>query len=175
MNRHACPSVGYKGVPCLEANGRVWPSHVVRGDELEHLNGKGSTSHSGILTRWLIGRGDKPAIFELVFEGFTCCCSFSDRKFSFFLFTLTLAVHSPLTAPVLEETEKLWSLPESRLFPPSVCQDRLCNNIAPLPPTLEPVLCSHESTHQLIVEKYWEIQTPGCLRTLELSQTAMFS
>lgn len=43
------------------------------------------------------------------------------------------------------------------------------------PPTLEPVLCSYKSTHQLIVEKYWEIQTPGRFRTLELSQTAMFS
>lgn len=135
MNRHACPSLGYEGVRCLEANGRVWPSHVVRGDELEHLNGKGSTSYSGILTRWLIGRGDKPATFELVFEGSTCCCSFSDQKFFCFLFTLALAVHSPLTAPMLEQTEKLRSLPESRLFPRSVCQDSLCNNIVPLPPT----------------------------------------
>lgn len=103
MNHHDCPSVEYE-----------------------------STSHSGILTRWLIGWGDKPAIFELVFEGSTFCCSFSDQKFFCFLFTLTLAVYS-LTAPVLEQTEKLRNLPESRLFPPSVCQDRLCNNIAPPP------------------------------------------
>lgn len=99
--------------------GRAWPSHVVRGDELEHLNEKGSIAHSGILKRWLTGRGDRPAIFELVFEGSTCCCSFSDQKFFFLLLTLTLAVHSPLTAPVLEQTEKLRSLPESRLFPPA--------------------------------------------------------
>lgn len=133
MHRHACPSVRYEGVPCLEANGRVWPSHVVRGDGLEHLDGKGSTSHSGILTRWLIGRGDKPAIFELVFEGSTCCCGFSDRKvfFSFFYPHLCCTLSS---APGLEQTEKLRSLPESRLFFPPVFAKTAYAIILPPPP-----------------------------------------
>lgn len=41
-------------------------------------------------------------------------------------------------------------------------------------PTLGPIPCSYESSHQLIVEKYQEIQILGCFRTLELSQAAMF-
>lgn len=68
-------------------------------------------------------------------------------------------------------SEKPYSLPEPRLFPES--QDLLCNN-APPNPTLGPIPCSYESSHQLIVEKYQEIQILGCFRTLELSQAAMF-
>lgn len=30
-----------------------------------------------------------------------------------------------------------------------------------------------KSSHQLIVEKYWEIQILGCFRTFELSETAV--
>lgn len=61
-------------------------SRVVKCSELEHLNGKGSKSHNGILTRWQMVWANKLAGFELVFDSWTCCCSFSDHKGFVFCF-----------------------------------------------------------------------------------------
>lgn len=97
------------------------------------------------------------------------------RSFSFLFLTLTLPADSTMTVLRWNRwSEKPYSLPEPRLSPKAKTSYAIMPPPNPTHPTLGPIPCSYESSHQLIVEKYQEIQILGCFRTLELSQAGMF-
>lgn len=119
-----------------------------------------------------VGWSGKPVIFELVFERkLPSLLQFLLPEVSFlFFFTLTLAHDS---IPALEQmgVRNLRARPPVPRFSPRA---KTSYAIMPPPPTpwdLSPA--AMKSSHQLIVEKYWEIQILGCFRTFELSETAV--